>query len=169
LLGGLVSVRVGNLIVTPPTVTDKAIIMPVPAGLPAGVLGLQVIQQLQIGTPPQPHPGFESNVAPFVLHPVITPVTATTAQIKVNITPKARQGQRVTLLLNEATSPPPPSPAAYTFSLPPLPGDTSTLTLALSNVQGGRKYFIRVTVDGAESPLDLDPGSLTFGPRVTIP
>lgn len=170
LLGGVVSVRVGNLIVTPPTVTDKAITMPVPANLQAGVLGLQVIQQLQLGTPPQPHSGFESNVAPFVLHPVINAVSATAMQIQVSVTPTAQQNQHVTLLLNEATLPPPPSPAAYTFSLPPLSANTSTLTFALSNVQGGgTKYFIRVTVDGAESPLDLDSNSSTFGPTVTIP
>jgi hypothetical protein len=169
LLAPLTLVRAGNVVVAPTTVTDKAIILPVPAGLAAGVQGLQVIQQLQIGTPPQPHSGFESNVAPFVLHPVIVPQTATAAQISVKVTPTAQQGQRVTLLLNEATSPPPAAPAAYTFSLAPLAGSTSTLTFNLKNVQaGGTVYFIRVVVDGAESPLDLDPSSLTFGPTVTI-
>jgi hypothetical protein len=40
----------------------------------------------------------------------------------------------------------------------------------LANVKGGNtKYFIRVMIDGAESPLDLDPTSSTFGPVVTIP
>ena len=169
LLGDVTLVRVGNLVVTPPTVTDKAIILPVPAAVPAGVQGVQVIQQLQIGTPPQPHPGFESNVAPMVLHPVITPLAATSTQITANITPAVQPAQRVTLLLNEATSPPPAAPAAYTFTLPPLTVPTSTLTFTLTNVQaGGATYFIRVTVDGAESPLDLDPASLTFGPTVTI-
>ncbi len=170
LLGDVTLVRVGNLVVTPPTVTDKAIILPVPAGLPAGVLGLQVIQQMQMGTPPQPHAGVESNVAPLVLHPVITPTGATSTQVVVKVTPTLQQGQRVALLLNQATMPPPPAPAAYTFSLPTLATNSNTLTFTLNNVQGGgTTYFIRVTVDGAESPLDLNPGSATFGPTVTIP
>ena len=169
LLAPLTLVRAGNVVVPPSTVTDKAIILPVPPGLAAGVQGLQVIQQLPIGTPPQPHPGFESNVAPFILHPVIVPQAATAAQISVTVTPAALQGQRVTLLLNEATSPPPPTPAVYTFSLPALASSTNTLTFNLTNVQaGGTTYFIRVAVDGAASPLDLDPSSLTFGPTVTI-
>jgi hypothetical protein len=88
----------------------------------------------------------------------------------VKVAPTAQQDQRVTLLLNEATTPPPPAPAAYAFSLPPLANDTNTLIFTISNVQGGNTaYFIRVTVDGAESPLDLDPSSATFGPTVTIP
>jgi hypothetical protein len=169
LLAPLTLIRIGNVVVAPSTVTDKAIILPVPPGLAAGVQALQVIQQLSIGTPPQPHSGFESNLAPFVLHPVIVPTTVSSAQISVNITPAAQQGQRATLLLNEATMPPPSFPAAYSFSLNPLTGGTSTLTFNLTNVQaGGTKYFIRVAVDGAESLLDLDPTSATFGPTVTI-
>jgi hypothetical protein len=169
LLAPLTLIRMGNDVVAPATVTDKAIILPLPPGLAAGVQALQVIQQLSIGTPAQPHSGFESNLAPFVLHPVIVTVTASSVQISVNITPAVQQGQRATLLLNEATTPPPSSPAAYSFSLNPLTGSTSTLTFNLTNVQaGGTKYFIRVAIDGAESLLDLDPASATFGPTVTI-
>lgn len=170
LLGDVNVVRIGNLVVTPPTVTDTAITLPIPAGVPAGVQGLQVIQQIQMGTPPQPHSGFESNVAPFVLHPVMTPQTATATQITVNVTPAAQQGQRATLLLNEATIPPPQAPASYAFPLPVVPANSNTLTFNnLANIKGGNtKYFIRVMIDGAESPLDLDPSSSTFGPTVTI-
>jgi hypothetical protein len=168
LLGAVTLVRIGNVTVTPPTVTEKAIIMPVPANAQAGLLGLQVIQQVELGTPPVPHSGFESNVAAVVLHPVILPTSATTAQIVVSITPPVQVQQRVTLLLNEATTPPPPAPAAYSFSLPPVTATTSSLTFAISGVGGGITFFVRVTVDGAESPLDLDPTSSTYGPTVTI-
>ncbi|MEJ2009118.1 MAG: DUF4255 domain-containing protein [Acidobacteriota bacterium] len=169
LLAPVTLVRVGNVVVAPSTVTEKAVILPVPPGLPAGVHGLQIVQQLQIGTPPQPHAGFESNVAPFILHPVIVPQTATASQITVTVTPAVQEGQRATLLLNEATSPPPAAPAAYTFYLPPLTSSTNTLTFNTTNIKaGGTTYFIRVAVDGATSPLDLDPGSSTFGPTVTI-
>lgn len=163
-------VRLGNLVVTPPTVTENAIILPVPAGLQAGVLGVQVIQQLQIGTPPQPHSGIESNVASMVLHPVIVPSSATAAQIVVTVSPQAQQQQRVTLMLNQAGSlPAGTTPAAYNFQLLPLAASTNTLTFPISGVQGGgTTYFIRVAVDGAESPLDLNPASPTYGPTVTI-
>jgi len=162
-------VRIGNLVVTPPTVTQNAIVLPVPAGLPAGVLGVQVIQQMQLGTPPLPHPGVESNVAAMVLHPVITPAGATSTQVVVNVKPTVQTGQRVALVLNQATLPPPAAPAAYNFSIPPLAANASTLTFPIDNVQGGgTTYFVRITVDGAESPLDLNPSSPTFGPTVTI-
>ena len=158
LLGEITTVRLGDLVVTPPTVTDKAIILPVPASLSAGVQGVQVIQQVPMGTPPEAHPGFESNVAAMVYHPVITPLSATSAQISVKITPAVQPNQRVALILNEATTPPPTPAAAYTFLLPPLASSATTLNFPITNVQGGgTQYFIRVSVDGAESPLDLDP------------
>lgn len=170
LSGQVTLVRIGNVTVTPPTVTNTAIILPVPPNLPAGVLGLQVIQQIQIGTPPLPHSGYESNVVAMVLHPVISSATSTSTVLTVNVSPQAQQGQRATLLLNEATTPPPAVPAAYSLSLPPLTAATGTLTFDVSSVQGGgTDYFIRVTIDGAESPLDLKPSSPTFGPTVTIP
>jgi hypothetical protein len=169
LLSDLTTVRLGDLVVMPPTVTDKAIMLPVPAGLPAGVQGVQVVQQIQMGTPPQPHPGFDSNVAAMVLHPVINPLTATTTGITLTIVPAVQPAQRVTLLLNEATIPPPSPPAAYTFTLPPLTSSTSTLNFTITGVPpGATQYFIRVAVDGAESLLDLDPTSVSFGPTVTI-
>ncbi|HEX3473116.1 MAG TPA: DUF4255 domain-containing protein [Silvibacterium sp.] len=170
LLAPLTLVQTGSVVATPTTVTDRAIILPVPAGLAAGIQGLQVIQQLLIGTPPRPHSGVESNVVPFVLHPVVGIMTANASLVSVNVTPTVQQGQRATLLLNEATTPPPPTPAAYSFSLPPLASASSTLNFAITNVQGGgTKYFIRVSVDGAESPLVLDPSNPAFGPTVTIP
>jgi len=163
------SVQLGDLLVTPAKVTESTITLPVPAGLPAGVLGVQVIQQLQIGTPPESHSGFDSNVVAMVLHPVITPVSATGTEISVTITPTVQPGQRVTLLLNEATIPPPSPPAAYSFTLPPPAVATVTLNFDITKVPPGSiQYFIRVAVDGAESLLDLDPASPTFGPTVTI-
>ena len=165
------AVQIGSVLVTPvppAIVTNSTITMPIPAGVQAGVLGVQVIQQLQVGTPPKSHPGFDSNVLAMVLHPVITPGTVSSTQITVNITPAVQAGQRVALLLNQVKLPPPPAlPAAYTFTLPPPTASTSTLNFAITGVLGGgTQYFIRVSVDGAESPLNPDP---TIGPTVTIP
>lgn len=163
------TVQIGNVPATPPTVTDKAIILPVPANASAGVQGVQVIQQTLMGKPPVLHSGFESNVAGIVLHPTITPQAPTATQIVVGISPNVQPNQRVTLLLNEATVPPPAAPAAYSFPLPPLTASANQLTFPLSGVQGGGTvYFVRVTVDGADSQLDLNPASPTFGPTVTF-
>jgi hypothetical protein len=168
-ISAITTVRVGNLVVTPPVVTEKAITMPVPPGLQAGVLGLQVIQQWQMGTPPAPHPGNESNVVAMVLQPVIVPTSASTAQITVNVTPDAQAGQRATLLLNQTTATGSAPPLAYSFALPPLTTSSGSLTFNLAGVPGaGTDYFIRVTIDGATSPLNLTSSSAAFGPTVTI-
>jgi hypothetical protein len=168
LLGDLTTVRIGNTTVTPPVVTENAIMMPVPTGLQAGVLGLQVIQQLLLGTPPEPHPGYESNIVALVLQPVVTAPSATATQIGLTVNPVVQPNQKVSLLLNQTTMTPPNPPAAYTFTLPPLAVASNTLTCAISDVVPGT-YFLRVKVDGAESSLDLNPSSPTFGPTVTIP
>lgn len=164
-------VRLGSVCVTPPAqnVTATTITLPMPAGVAAGLQSVQVIQQLDLGTPAKLHPGFESNVAAMVLHPIITPGLATSAQIVVGINPAVQPGQRVTLLLNEATIPPPSPPAAYSFVLPSVTAPTGSLSFVVSNLKaGGTQYFIRIAVDGAESLLDLNRASMTFGPTVTI-
>jgi hypothetical protein len=168
LQGDITTVRIGNLIVTPPVVTQNAITMPIPAGLQAGVLGLQVVQQQLLGTPPAPHPGCESNIVALVLQPVIVAQSASATQINVTVNPAVQPNQRVTLLLNQNSTTVPPAPAAYTFTLPPLAASSNSLTCAISGLVAG-VYFIRVKIDGAESPLDLNPASPTFGPMVTIP
>ena len=45
---------------------------PLPAGLLAGVKGVQVIHRIKMGDPETDHRGTESNVAAFVLRPTIT-------------------------------------------------------------------------------------------------
>ena len=103
---------------------------------------------------------------PLVLQPVIVPTLATAAQIEVGVTPAVQPGQRVVLMLNQTAA---TTPAAYSFPLAPLATSSSALAFNITNLQGGgTQYFIRLQVDGAESPLDLTPGSPTFGPTVTI-
>jgi hypothetical protein len=168
LLGDLTAVQVGNMVVTPATVTATTITMPVPAGLQAGVLGLQVIQQVLLGTPPIVHPGagYESNVMPMVLQPVIGPASISGTQLTVGMTPDVQPGQRVMLMLNQTGV---TAPAAYTFMVVPPAAASGSLTIDITGVQGGgAQYFVRLKVDGAESPLNLDPTSATFGPTVTV-
>jgi hypothetical protein len=161
-------VRIGNLAAPPPyAVTQNAITLPVPSGLQAGLLGVQVIQQLMIGTPPKLHSGIESNVAPMVLHPVITPTSVSASQIKLTVNPTVQPGQKIKLLLNQITATPPA--AAYTFAVAPLTASSGSLTIPISGVTGGgTDYFIRLAIDGAESPLNFDSSSPAFGPIVTI-
>ncbi|MCS6825310.1 MAG: DUF4255 domain-containing protein, partial [Caldilinea sp.] len=82
LRGQVTRVRFGDVEVTPPeaNVEDDRIGVSVPAGLRAGVQSMQVIHRLTLSAPPpeglppspdDPHRGFESNVAAFVLHPII--------------------------------------------------------------------------------------------------
>jgi hypothetical protein len=167
---GLSVVIAGYATALTPTVNSPAQLSVVlPADVPAGVRALQVAQSVMLGAPPAAHPGGSSNALGFVLRPVIsTPVTGSASQVAVNVTPQALAGQTAALLLNEATSPAPPTPAAYTFSLAPLPADTSSITFPLSGVKTGITYFVRVQIDGAESPVTLDPSSPNYGPTVAI-
>jgi hypothetical protein len=165
LLGDITTVRIGDMTVTPPVVTESVIMMPVPAGVQAGVLGLQVVQQLQLGHPAEPHPGWESNVVALVLQPVLTGPSITGTTLSVAVNPDVQPGQRVTLILNQISTTSPPTPTAYSFDLPPFTVATGTLACDITGVASG-VYLIRAKVDGAESPLDLaSPGG---GPTVTV-
>ena len=159
LRGQATRVRFGTVEVTPPDadVRDDRISVTVPAGLRAGVQSVQVEHRLELDVPPppelppspdDPHPGFESNVAAFVLHPVIdapgpvppavaapavsgvTPtlrngapvvvdgVTLQSADVLVNFAPAVGRRQRVILLLNELAPPPTRAARSYSFSAP---------------------------------------------------
>src|SRR5262249_60761820 len=65
------SVNLGGIAVTPATPTDALIVVAIPDGLQAGVQGVQVVQQVLMGSPPVPHAGVESNLDAFVLRPQI--------------------------------------------------------------------------------------------------
>jgi hypothetical protein len=161
LLGDLTQVRLGDQLANPSDVTDDQVTVTLPAGLPAGPQGLQVVQTI----PPLANPTVESNVAAFVLRPAITPAVVIATGITLTVNPPVRAGQRMLLLLNETTG---AQPASYTF-VPPLPqADTVSPAIPISSVKAGT-YFIRLQVDGAESPLDLDPASPAFGPTAAVP
>lgn len=177
LRGDITRVRIGGLVVAPQDVTDSQIIVqlsspPFPANaLRAGVQPVQVIHQLHLGTPADPHRGFESNVTAFVLRPTISSVSASTTQVTLQLNPIVGARQRVVLLLNERSA---TDPAAYTFIDEARPTDTDSIEIAISDVKAA-EYLVRVQVDGAESPLTVDtnPVSPTFnqyiGPTVTAP
>lgn len=193
LMGDVTLVRLGELEVAPLEVNDTQIkfLLDMPPfsaqSLRAGVQGLQVVQQLLMGSPETAHAGSESNVVPFVLSPTVTAsavsisnhvvdgVTLCTNDVTLNFTPRVGIRQRVVLLLNEF-NPPTTRPAwAYRLDVPftpANPADTSVASIVtrVREVAAG-DFLVRVQVDGAESPLDPgpDPSNPFFSaPLVTI-
>lgn len=183
LRGEVTRVRIGGVEAEPQAVSDTQIAVPLPENLRAGPQGVQVVQYMQMGTPPTPHRGFESNVAAFVLRPTIRAAALNVrgggddprgADIEVGFKPRVGKSQRVVLLLNEF-QPPSDRPArAYTFSAPPRnepadPDETRFITVPISGVEPGT-YLVRAQVDGAESPLGFDEATGRYGsPRVALP
>jgi hypothetical protein len=166
LLGPITLVLVEGQEAAPSAVTDTQVTIPLPAGIHAGVKGLQIIQKISIGTPLAPHRSVESNVAPFVLRPAITAATAavkagTTTTVTLTVTPNIGPGQRAVLLLNNLTVNPP-----TTFTSRPAisPNDSNQVNIDISGVPTGT-YLTRVQIDGAESLLKPD----FSGPTVAMP
>ena len=85
--------------------------------------------------------------------------------LQVNVDLPVGKDQRVALLLNSV---PGGTSSAYSFVALPRHADANSVTVATPEVAAG-EYFLRLQIDGAESPLDLDPASINFGPRVTLP
>jgi hypothetical protein len=178
LRGGVTEVLVGGMEPILEDVSESQIVMRLPGGLPAGVQGVQVIHSLEIGTPAVPHRVFESNVAAFVLHPIIkkadgeydievmNPQGAAngtySADLIVKLGPQVGKNQRVTLELLSGET------VAHLFAAAPLAADTDEITFPITGVTPGT-YLVRVRVDGAESPLDRDENNQPIAPKVTIP
>ncbi len=194
-------VQIDGIMVVPFDITNTEITLPLPTasgirlqdganislvdGLRAGVQGLQVIHRRQMGVDQKDdelnwHSGVESNVAAFVLRPIVTVDPPAAGTVIVTLKPVVSRPQRVVLLLNEF-SPAPRPPGALTaraYSFIAKPGDqtwndlltgtaltnkdpikdtdiTDKITFAIPGVVPGT-YLVRVQVDGAESLLDVD-------------
>ncbi|HET6976760.1 MAG TPA: DUF4255 domain-containing protein [Pyrinomonadaceae bacterium] len=182
----------GNLVPANQTViNDDQIIATIPASVPAGVTGAQIIQRTLLGSPPLPHRGTESNVAAFVLQPSIQNVAIANPQssgslraadINLTVNPAIGDTQRVVLFLNEfipITSPPSSGdvvPNSYSFIAPtrrPLspptspPGPSANITIPIKGVKTG-SYLVRIQVDGAESPLGMNAAGQYVSPLLTL-
>jgi hypothetical protein len=148
---------------------------PFPAGvLRAGLQPVQVVHQLLMGTPETAHKGFESNVVPLILHPVAEnatyvvvhhPPDPDTYQVEMDVTPKLGTGQKAMMTLNGYS---PPGLGSYAFPVPPdqAGSGSSHIVVPVAGVADGT-YFIRLSVDGAESLLELEGPNP--GPTVTVP
>jgi hypothetical protein len=158
---------------TPATVTDEQITVPLPLALRAGAHGVQVIQQLAMGTPEVLHTVVQSNIAAFALQPTVT-AAATATDVTLTVTPGVGKRQRVRLLLNQLAAPPGTAARTYAFDapsrdLPAAPDETTTIIVPISGVVPDT-YLVRVQVDGAESPLGFDAGTGAYNtPTVAVP
>ena len=192
LRGDVTLVMIGTTEVTPDPgdVSDAEIRIklaspPFPAdALRAGVQAVQIVHKRLMGTPPVPHRGVESNVAPFVLQPKITGANVQnpqgsddqprSADVELTLSPPAGKTQRAVLLLNEFDPSSDRVARAYTFDAPSRdkegePEAAATITIPVKGVSAG-DYLVRVQVDGAESPLEVDDlTGLYSDPKVAIP
>jgi hypothetical protein len=185
LAGDVTVVRVVGSSVTPASadVTDTEIRVSL-AGLAqrAGAQPVQVVHQVLMGTPEQPHRAVESNLAAFVLAPSITTAVSksgfTTAvgvskgTLSFDVAPDLRKGQRAVLFLNQLLDPGAPDDAvaaAYSFPSEALDADATMASFEVDGIVDGT-YLVRIQVDGAESPLHVDQVTGRFDdPTVVIP
>jgi len=177
LRGQVTRVRVGGSLVEPDSIDDRELVVDL-SSIPsaerrAGVTGLQVVQDVLMGTPEEPHRGFESNLVAFVLRPTLSNISASDPQatVSMDVDPPVRAKQRLALLLNERSG---DATGSYSFVLDPPATDLTTVEFPISAVETG-DYFIRLRVDGAESPLAVEEdetdsafGTLV-GPEVHVP
>ncbi|GAA6619778.1 DUF4255 domain-containing protein [Scytonema sp. NUACC26] len=174
LRGDITCIRLNGMekSIEPSVVQEMQMSVSMPSNLYAGIHGVQVIH-LKIGTPAMPQCEVASNLATFVLHPTIDFTVAQvqdsgkdlrSAEITVKFKPKVGKTQRVVLLLNEVAS---DGGQAYRFPLSPRPEDTDSVTIPVKNIKAGT-YFVRVQVDGAESPLGKNQAGKYDSPQVKI-
>ena len=166
LQGAITKVAFGSTLADPTSVSDDQIVVNAPPGLFAGVNTLKVVHPLDLGTAVEPHGGFDSNVVAFILAPEIktpSPITAKRGTtLTLAIDPPVGRSQRVALLAGDRTitiAPRPVSGPDTTTNLEfPIPSDFPTGT-----------FLLRAQVDGAESPLGVDPVTKEYDkPKVNI-
>jgi hypothetical protein len=128
------------------------------------VRSLQVVHEIAMGNPPQPHSGVESAVVPFLLSPRLTLAGPTASgTLAFTAAPAVGRAQRVVVLLTERGV---PAPRSYALQVPPREADTGSLAVSLAGVAPG-SYLVQLQVDGVASRLQWLAGQFT-GPVVTV-
>ena len=163
--GGPVRVLVDARSLPPVAATEQTVTVAVPDDLPAGVHGVQVVHEVELGDPPVAHGGAGSNVATFVLRPTVTSDAAPTrvdgrVQVPLTITPPVGRTQRLTVVLEQRPRPAPPTETTDVAVVVPVRDaeePAATLTVDAGPLPAGH-YLLRVQVDGADSLTDgTDP------------
>jgi hypothetical protein len=154
---------------TPDTVQDGAVRVTIPAALLAGVRGVQITRNVRFGAPTDPHRGFDSNAASFVLLPTITAPPATTqvgTTLTLTVNPPVGRRQRAAVLIGGQSveiDPRPLSAPATSATLDfPLPADF--VPVAAPGLP------LRVRIDGAESRVTLNTALVppAYVPRIVV-
>jgi Pvc16 N-terminal domain len=148
---------------------DELVVLAQPAELPSGVHPVQLRYDVALGNPAKPHPALESNAAPYVRRPRVLAATQQPAPpdgqaVRMRLDIPVLAEQRVTLLLDERAPAGRPHSYQFTAPFPATPGHE--VTVPVDGVEAGT-YLVRVQVDGAQSPLDVDGGTFS-GPVVEI-
>jgi hypothetical protein len=171
---------------TPTTIGNGATISVTLPPLAAGINTLRIVRQIDLGVNPKT-PFVESNVASFVLQPVIRRDAATPPNylitigppdpgikpprmpITVTLDPPITATQKISLILNKTNLAAGETPQSYTFDA--AASDLTPPSHATVRIQGvpTGDYLVRIRVDGADSPLDIDPATNAFTtPKVTV-
>jgi hypothetical protein len=146
--------------------------------LPAGAHSLRVRHGVPVGSAGAAPLAFSSNMAAFVLQPVISRTDGVydiavanvqgegpalrSATVVIGAQPVIGTKQTVTLEMITATG------VAHTFLAQPRVGDTNQVTFVVEGVVAGA-YLCRIRVDGAESPLEVDGNGVPNAPEMTVP
>ncbi|MGO9991364.1 MAG: DUF4255 domain-containing protein [Steroidobacteraceae bacterium] len=171
---------------TPTAVGNGAkVTVPLPV-LTAGINTLRVVRQIDLGVIPKT-PFVESNVASFILQPVISrdpnppnnyliqigaadnSVAPPRIPVTVTVAPAFLATQKISLLLNELNPPAGTAPRSYMFDA--AAADLAPPSKVVVQTQGvpAGDYLVRIRIDGADSVLDVDPVTRVFKtPKVTF-
>ncbi|WP_192582257.1 DUF4255 domain-containing protein [Streptomyces triticiradicis] len=173
-----VTARLGTHDVPVPAdrVRDDQVVLAVPGELEPGVYALQLLHGLDLGEPPGPHRGIESNAQTFARRPGITgPVGVAErteddglvgAWLALGLDMPVRDDQRVLLLLDEVAPPADRAASSHQFRAPfPLSGrpDPHTVRIRVTGVRPVT-YLVRIQVDGVQSALERSGDGTFTGP-----
>ncbi|MEG5220441.1 hypothetical protein QUB48_32550 [Microcoleus sp. ARI1-A5] len=124
----------------------------------------------------EPDRTIASNAIPFVLCPQIDKEKLEVldlwekeedlyeAQLQVEVDLTVGSQQRALLFLNERSN---NNPVGYIFAAKPRDEDTKVVVFPILDVKAG-EYLVRVQIDGAENPLEVDGDNGYVGPSVAI-
>jgi hypothetical protein len=169
------AVQIDGTDVVPTTLKETAIALALPLTLRAGAHSVQVVARTPFkqGSPPVLREVAASNVVSFVLSPTLVAQTAPGSVI-VQTVPSIGKSQRVRLILSSFQPPSGEPSRSFAFdapsrNLPNAPEASAQIEVPISDVPSGT-YLVRIQIDGAESPLDIDQATGCFvQPTVQIP
>lgn len=176
--GSPTQVEIDGAKVATASVGGSEIVLSLPAGLSAGPHTALVRLGVDLGQPGGGRMAYASHPATFVLQPV---VTKTASKHNVSVTGAQGSGSALRSAVIKAKVDPPVAPrqtatlellsgaaVAYSFSAPARTTPLAELSVPVEGVKAGT-YVLRVRVDGAASPVDLDASQTPVAPKAKIP